>query len=213
MNTNELINMLASNAPAVDRGIVARRFGTAVVIGLLLALLMLLTFFGIRPDIDEIAATPLFWAKLALPATLLGGALLVTTRLARPGMAVGSGWATLAAPVVTVWLVALGLLLSVSANSRWALVLGETWRVCPLNIALLSIPTFLCVFWAIRGLAPTRLRLAGGAGGLLAGSMATLAYSLHCPEMSVAFWAVWYVLGMLIPTVIGALLGPRLLRW
>ena len=213
MNTDELINMLASNAPAVDRGIVARRFGTAVVIGLLLALLMLLTFFGIRPDIGEIAATPLFWAKLALPATLLGGALLVTTRLARPGMAVGSGWATLAAPVVTVWLVALGLLLSVSANSRWALVLGETWRVCPLNIALLSIPTFLCVFWAIRGLAPTRLRLAGGAGGLLAGSMATLAYSLHCPEMSVAFWAVWYVLGMLIPTVIGALLGPRLLRW
>lgn len=213
MNTDELINMLASNAPAVDRGIVARRFGIAVVIGLLLALLMLLTFFGIRPDIGEIAATPLFWAKLALPATLLGGALLVTTRLARPGVPVGNGWATLAAPVIAVWLAALGLLLSVSANSRWALVLGETWRVCPLNIALLSIPTFLCVFWAIRGLAPTRLRLAGGAGGLLAGSMATLAYSLHCPEMSVAFWAVWYVLGMLIPTVIGALLGPRLLRW
>jgi hypothetical protein len=213
MNTDELINMLASNAPAVDRQVVARRFRTAVVIGLLLALLMLLTFFGIRPDIGEIAATPLFWAKLALPAALLGGALLVTTRLARPGVAVGSGWATLAAPVIAVWLVALGLLLSVSANSRWALVLGETWRVCPLNIALLSIPTFLCVFWAIRGLAPTRLRLAGGAGGLLAGSMATLAYSLHCPEMSVAFWAVWYVLGMLIPTAIGALLGPRLLRW
>ena len=213
MNTDELISMLASNAPAVDRRIVARRFGIAVVIGLLLALLMLLTFFGIRPDIGEIAATPLFWAKLALPATLLGGALLVTTRLARPGVPVGNGWATLAAPVTAVWLAALGLLLSVSANSRWALVLGETWRVCPLNIALLSIPTFLCVFWAIRGLAPTRLRLAGGAGGLLAGSMATLAYSLHCPEMSVAFWAVWYVLGMLIPTVIGALLGPRLLRW
>jgi hypothetical protein len=31
--------------------------------------------------------------------------------------------------------------------------------------------------------------------------------------MGVAFWAVWYVLGMLVPTAIGALLGPRLLRW
>jgi len=82
-----------------------------------------------------------------------------------------------------------------------------------MNIALLSIPTFACVFWAIRGLAPTRLRLAGAAGGLLAGSIATLVYSLHCPEMSVAFWAVWYVLGMLIPTAVGAVLGPRLLRW
>ncbi|MEG0969467.1 MAG: NrsF family protein, partial [Pseudomonas sp.] len=27
------------------------------------------------------------------------------------------------------------------------------------------------------------------------------------------FWGVWYVLGMAIPTLIGALLGPRWLRW
>lgn len=93
------------------------------------------------------------------------------------------------------------------------MVLGNTWRTCPINIAVLSIPAFVTVFWAMRGLAPTRLRLAGAASGLLAGSLATLIYSLHCPEMSVAFWAVWYVLGMLVPTVIGALLGPRLLRW
>ena len=191
MKTDELINMLANQAPPVDRQIVAGRFGKALVIGLVLALLLL----------------------LALPASLLAGALLVTTRLARPGAPVGNGWATVALPVIAVWLAALGLLLSVSANSRWALIFGETWRVCPLNIALLSIPTFACVFWAIRGFAPTRLRLAGAAGGLLAGSMATLAYSLHCPEMSVAFWAVWYVLGMLIPTAVGALFGPRLLRW
>lgn len=38
-------------------------------------------------------------------------------------------------------------------------------------------------------------------------------HSLHCPEMGVAFWAVWYVLGMAVPAIIGALLGPRLLRW
>jgi hypothetical protein len=213
MKTDELINMLANHAPPVDRQIVTRRFGTALVIGLALALLVLLTVFGIRPDIGQVAATPLFWAKLALPASLLAGALLVTTRLARPGAPVGNGWVTVAAPVVAVWLAALGLLFSVSANNRWALIFGETWRVCPVNIALLSIPAFVCVFWAIRGFAPTRLRLAGAAGGLLAGSMATLAYSLHCPEMSVAFWAVWYVLGMLIPTAVGALLGPRLLRW
>ncbi len=213
MKTDELINMLASHTPPVDRRIVARRFGAASVIALLLALLMLLAFFGIRPDIGEVVIMPLFWAKLALPSAMLGGALRVTARLARPGVPVGSSWTTLAAPLAAVWLAALGLLLSVSAQNRWALVFGETWRVCPLNIALLSIPTFVCVFWAIRGLAPTRLRLAGAAGGLLAGSIATLAYSLHCPEMSVAFWAVWYVLGMLIPTSIGALFGPRLLRW
>lgn len=213
MNTDELINMLASNATPVDQRIVVRRFGMAIVAGLLLALLVLLAFFGIRPDIAEVASMPVFWAKLAFPATLLGGALLVTTRLARPGMPVGNSWMMIAAPVATLWLAALGLLLSVSASNRWAMVFGDTWRSCPLNIALLSIPAFVCVFWAIRGLAPTRLRLAGAAGGALAGSMATLAYSLHCPEMSAAFWAVWYLLGMLIPIAAGALLGPRLLRW
>lgn len=213
MKTDELINMLASNALPVDRRSVARRFSFAVVIGLLLALLMLLTFFGVRPDIVEVATMPLFWAKLAIPVTLLGGSLLMVTRLARPGVPAGSSWTAIGIPVGAVWLAALGLLLSVSAESRWALVLGDTWRVCPINITVLSIPTFFSVFWALRGLAPTRLRLAGAAGGLLAGSMATLAYSLHCPEMSVAFWAVWYLLGMLIPTAIGALLGPRLLRW
>ena len=51
------------------------------------------------------------------------------------------------------------------------------------------------------------------ATGLLSGAVATLIYCLHCPEMEVAFWAVWYIAGMLIPTVIGALLAPRLLRW
>ncbi|WP_128576455.1 NrsF family protein, partial [Pseudomonas sp. BAY1663] len=27
------------------------------------------------------------------------------------------------------------------------------------------------------------------------------------------FWALWYLLGMLLPSALGALLGPRLLRW
>jgi Uncharacterized protein conserved in bacteria len=75
------------------------------------------------------------------------------------------------------------------------------------------VPTFIGVFWALRGLAPTRLRIAGAAGGLLAGATATLAYCLHCPEMGIPFWGVWYLLGMLLPTGLGAVLGPRLLRW
>ncbi|MGK9067341.1 DUF1109 domain-containing protein [Stutzerimonas chloritidismutans] len=213
MNTHELIDMLASNAPAVDRRIVARRFTFAIAAGLLLGVLALLMFLGIRPDLAEVAVTPLFWLKLAFPASLLAGSLWITTRLARPGMAVGASWAAIATPLTAIWLAALGLLISVPSGSRQLLVFGETWRVCPVNIALLSIPTFFCVFWAIRGLAPTRPRLAGAAGGLLASSTATLVYSLHCPEMSVAFWAVWYVLGMAVPALIGALLGPRLLRW
>ncbi|WP_449441308.1 NrsF family protein [Pseudomonas migulae] len=68
-------------------------------------------------------------------------------------------------------------------------------------------------FWALPGLAPTNLTLSGACGGLLAGSMATIAYLLGCPEMQIPFWRVWYLLGMLVPTLLGALLGRSWLRW
>jgi hypothetical protein len=94
-----------------------------------------------------------------------------------------------------------------------ALLLGHTWRVCPILIALLSTPTFVAMLWAVRGMAPVRPRVTGAAVGLLAGATATVAYCLHCPEMSPAFWSTWYLLGMAIPATIGALIGPRALRW
>jgi hypothetical protein len=40
-----------------------------------------------------------------------------------------------------------------------------------------------------------------------------LAYTFHCPELAASFLGVWYVLGMLIPAVAGAWLGPWWLRW
>ncbi len=213
MNTDDLITLLATGVSPVDRRIVAKRFGMALLLGLAAALLLIATGFGIRADLAAIAGTPLFWAKLALPTALLLGALLLATRMARPGMRAGNCWLLLAAPVALVWAAALAILLAAPAEARWPLLLGSTWRECPWNIALLSVPTFIGMFWALRGLAPTRPRLAGAAAGLLAGAIAALAYSLHCPEMAVPFWALWYLLGMLLPSALGALLGPRLLRW
>jgi hypothetical protein len=78
---------------------------------------------------------------------------------------------------------------------------------------MLSLPVFVAVLWAMRGLAPTRLPLAGTAAGLLAGTVGALVYCLHCPELDAPFLGTWYLLGMLIPALVGSLAGPRLLRW
>ena len=51
------------------------------------------------------------------------------------------------------------------------------------------------------------------AAGLLSGTTAALVYCLHCPEMAAPFIGFWYLLGMLIPALAGALLSHRLLRW
>jgi hypothetical protein len=85
--------------------------------------------------------------------------------------------------------------------------------VCPFLIALVAAPLFLAFVWVLKDLAPTRLRWAGAGAGFAAGAMGALTYSLHCPELAAPFIGVWYLLGMLIPTAIGASLGRRLLRW
>lgn len=213
MKTKDMVALLAAGVTPVDRHVAARRFAWALLAGGLAALALTLLLFGMRPDMGLVIATPLFWAKVAFPFCLAAAALLAAGRLSRPGMPVGRGWLALAAPVAAVWVAAAAMLLAAPEPERLPMVMGSTWRSCPFNIALLSVPAFVAVMWAMKGLAPTRPRVAGAAGGLLAGTIATVAYCLHCPENEVPFWAVWYLLGMLIPAALGAMLGPRLLRW
>ena len=103
----------------------------------------------------------------------------------------------------------------VAANpaDRAQLVLGHSWLQCLASIAALSVPAFVLAMNAARSLAPTRLAVTGAIAGLAAGAAAALGYALYCDEMQAPFLAVWYVLGMLAPAAIGALAGPRLLRW
>lgn len=213
MKTDDLISLLATGLEPVDRWRFARCLSLAMLVAIFGAVLLTMLLFGVRADLAVVAATPLYWAKVALPATLMLGALLVFNRLARPGLAVGVRWGGIALPVLGVWAATLLVLSGVPQDQQLGLIFGRTWRTCPFNIALLSIPGFFALLRALQEFAPTQLRLAGGVAGLLASSTATLAYCLHCPEMEVPFWGVWYVLGMAIPTLIGALLGPRWLRW
>lgn len=213
MNTDDFISLLASGVAPVDRRMLAKRFSGAVLAGLLGATLLVIAIMGVRPDLGQVMATPIFWAKIAFPLCLMIGALSMVMRLARPGIASGPGKILIVAAVASVWVGSIYVLLVAPPDDRVAIILGQTWKVCALNITLLSIPGFIAVFWALRGLAPTNLTLSGACGGLLAGSMATIAYSLGCPEMQIPFWGVWYLLGMLVPTVLGALLGRSWLRW
>ncbi|WP_449433268.1 DUF1109 domain-containing protein [Pseudomonas putida] len=213
MRTDELISLLAAGEGPVNRYAGVQRMGVALLAGAMGALVLLVAIYGVRSDLAEVAGTALFWAKVALPASLAVLGLWLTQRLARPGVAGGGLWVLLGLPLLLVWVGAAVSLFAAPVETRADMILGRTWRTCPLNIALLSLPTLITLCWALRGLAPTLLRQAGAAAGLLAGATGTLVYCLHCPEMEVPFWGVWYLLGMLVPTLLGAALGPRLLRW
>lgn len=213
MKTDDFVSLLATGAEPVESAVAARRHALAIGWGGMGATLLMAIFLGVRPDLAEAAQLPMFWVKLGFPICLAVAALYAATRLGRPGVRLGRVPAALAAPVIVVWAMAAYALLGVAPDDRLALLLGRTWTMCPVLIAVLSVPVFAGTLWAMKGLAPTRPALAGAAAGLLAGAVATAVYALHCPEMAAPFLATWYLLGMAIPTAAGALLGARLLRW
>ena len=213
MKTDELIAMLARGVGPVEPGALRFRYTAALGWGAFGSTLLMAILLGVRPDIVEAVRLPMFWVKLAFPAALLAGALLAAVRLSRPGARLGRVPVALAAPALAMWLLAAVALLGATPGERNELVFGFSADSCPFTIALLSVPLFVAALWAMKGLAPTRLVLAGAAAGLLAGSGGALVYALYCPEMAAPFIAVWYLLGMLVPAALGALVGPRVLRW
>jgi hypothetical protein len=82
-----------------------------------------------------------------------------------------------------------------------------------LRIVALSLPITAAIGWAVRRQAPVRLRQAGAAVGLAGGAISASLYALACTETSSAFVLVWYSAGIALSTAIGALLGPRAMRW
>jgi hypothetical protein len=205
--------MLATGAEAVDTHAAARRFAAAIGWGAFGSALLMGILLGVRHDLGAAARLPMFWGKVAFVACLAGAGLLTATRLSRPGLRLGWVPSALAAPVLAMWLLAAYVLVRADPLQRTHLFFGETWTSCPLLIALLSAPAFVALLWALRGVAPTRPVLAGAAAGFLAGAIGALVYCLHCPEMAAPFLGFWYLIGMLIPSALGALVGPRLLRW
>jgi hypothetical protein len=213
METEKLIAMLARETQPVDGNAVARRFAAALAAGTVGAMILMALLLGLRGDLLDAARDPMFWVKAALPAAVLALALRAAARLARPGLRVGHAVEWVLLPVGAIWLLAAFSLLDAAPATRPALLLGDTWSSCPLNIAFLALPAFVGTFWAMKGLAPTRPGWAGAFSGLVAGSAGALVYCLHCPEMAAPFIGTWYVLGIALPGVAGMLLGPKLLRW
>jgi hypothetical protein len=213
MNMDALIASLSDNLRPVKRGAVGRRLAAGILLGGIAAILILSLTVGFRPDLWLAMQGPTFWMKWGYTISLSAAAIYVTSRLARPEPGRLRGLWLLAVPVLI--LTGIGSVdLAQAPRSEWlAMWLGKTWMVCPWLVLALSAPIFVGLLWSFRRLAPTRLRAAGGAAGLAAGAFAATIYCLHCPEVSAIFVLTWYSLGILLAAGIGALVGPRLLRW
>ena len=205
--------MLSAGAEPVNAKRVVWRYLLAVSGGSLGALALTAGALKLNPALPQEISAPMFWAREAFCASLAMVGLVGTARLARPGRPLGSVPVGIALPVIAMWTLAALSLHVAAPPARANLIFGHTARVCPFLIALIAAPVFVALVWALRGLAPTRLRLTGAVAGFAAGSLGALAYSLHCPELAAPFIGIWYLLGITISATLGAWAGPRLLGW
>lgn len=211
MKTDALIDLLARGAGPAPRALAARRLSPAAVAGLLVSAGLAIAWFGAIPA--QMLATAVPWTKMAYAASFALAAGWLTARLSRPAASTERPWRATTGVLLAMALVG-GVSLSLTpADARLDALLGHSWSTCPWSVMVLSLPALGASLWAVRGLAPTRLQAAGFAAGLLAGSVGAFGYSLSCPEASPAFVAVWYTLGIGLTGCVGAMLGPRVLRW
>ena len=213
MNTDDLIAELARDVPKVSRHAVGWRLVAGLGIGMVVAAVVVVLALGIRPDLAVAMHGFAFWMKWTYTISLSILALAMTAGLARPdGGSMRWRW-VLAVPVVLLAAVGVAELVRTPPADWLAMWLGQSWMVCPWIVLALAMPIFIGLLWSFQRLAPTRLRAAGAAAGLSAGAFAATIYCVHCPEVSAIFVLTWYSLGIGLAASLGALLGPRLLRW
>jgi hypothetical protein len=211
--TDDLLDALARDIAPRRARRVGPRLALALGAGAPVSLVGVMLLLGPRTDFPAALGSTMFWTKLFYVLALAAAALGCVERLARPGGEVRRRLGWLAAPVAVMALAALVQWILAPTDMHRTLLMGSSATVCPWLIATAAAPIFLALAWAMRGLAPTRLRTAGAMVGLAAGAAGAAIYALHCREAGGAFVLIWYSLGALAPAVLGWLLGPALLRW
>jgi hypothetical protein len=213
MKTNDLIAMLSANTEAVDRKLVVRTISIALAAGAVVAVGSALVALGLRTGLTTDHALIFLIAKLAFAIAIVGVAAIYLTRLTRPGGELKTPSILAAIPFVAIALLA-AISLGTAPSSHWdKMIVGDQWLECLLSIPIIAIAPFAIIIWAVRQTAPTDLVRAGAFAGLIAGGVSAMAYALHCTDDSLPFVAVWYGGTIVLCTLAGAILGPRLLRW
>lgn len=213
MNTNILIEALAKDVSPVSQHAAGWRLLFGLLGGSLFTVLLIASVLGFRSDLAQAMHGPSFWMKWAYTISLGLGAIAMVARLARPEPVSLRAFWPVAIPCALLALAAIAEMAQVPTADWPAMWFGNTWKQCPWLVLLLSGPIFAGLLWSFRRLAPTQLRAAGAAAGLAAGAWAAMLYGLHCSEVSALFVLTWYSLGIALVAVVGALIGPRLLRW
>jgi hypothetical protein len=211
VKTDQLIEILSSNVEPAKGERLWKGLALALLVGGVCAFCVMLGTVGLRPNgppsLEYLAL------KLAFTFSLIAMAAILLSRLARPGQRAGRLLALIFLSFLAI--VAAGAAaIGFESPMAWGRMLfGMNWMTCLLCIPLFAVVPFVALIWFLRRGAPTDLKLTGAIAGLLAGALGATAYAFHCPDDSIPFIAFWYASMVGLCSYVGALLGPKLLRW
>jgi hypothetical protein len=213
MKTDELITVLSTNVEPIDRRQLSREIVAAVILGTVVAIGTALALPGMRMDLGAPNALTYFCAKIIFATVIVIAGTAYLLRLARPGSVSSTHAAPVTWPPLVVAALAAASLVSAPLWHWHTMAMGDRWLECLVSIPLIAVVPFVAVVWAVRRMAPTDLIRTGALAGFVAGGISAAGYALHCTDDSLPFIALWYGGAILMCTLAGALLGPRLLRW
>ncbi len=211
MKTDQLIDLLSTNLEPANKGHIRKSLILALIVGGAGAFCVMLSTVGLRPKGTNHLGFLLLRLIFTVGLVAAGAALL--PRLARPGQ---TGKRLAALTVLPFVVIAVACAIAVgfeSPMSMGRMLFGMNWATCLICIPLFAVIPFVALIWFLRKAAPTELVRTGAIAGLVAGALGATAYAFHCPDDSVPFIAVWYGAMIGLCSLIGAVLGPRLLRW
>ena len=213
MKTNQLIDVLSKNVEPVKPARVKMTLALALIVGAAVAFCLMFVTVGVRSDIKTGVLSGFIALKLLFTLTLISAGTVLLSRLIRPGQDGRKSYAVIVISFVVLALAGAGSLVIHAPISWGHMVMGTNWTMCVLCIPLFAMLPFIGLIWTLRQGAPTNLRRAGAVAGLVAGALGAIAYAFHCPDDSIPFIALWYGVMIAGCTAVGAILGPRLLRW
>ena len=213
MKTDELIELLSADVEPVRPGKLLHTLLLAVFAGVAAAACVMVALFGApahplrEPYFGVQSLTLVFTVTLVV----LGMSSLI--RSARPG---DPGRRSL----ILIGLVFIGLIsativaVSRGAPDPWGhMLFGPRWGICLICIPLFSLAPFAALVWALRRAAPTHLMRTGALIGLVAASSGAALFACCSPAFSLPFVALCYGGVIVLYSLLGAALGPWLLRW
>jgi hypothetical protein len=216
VNTDRLIDILSGNLEPACPGEFEKMLILAMATGGAAAFRLMLATLGPRPDLHSTAHLEWLAVKLIFALSVIGTGAPLLVRSARPGFENVTNWAVALFPFFAAIAVALAMLFLDGPQAWKGMLLGAR-RVssahCVLCIPFFAGVPLVALIWALRKGAPTRLKLCGAIAGIVAGGIGAAAYALSCTSDTIPFIAIWYGAAIAICAVVGAQVGPSLLRW